>query len=196
MSADLEKMMGVEPVGEVDADETDELETEEVDEGALKYEAGKKALRAERKRARDLEVELKALRAGKETEDVRAQVRAEIAKEFGVELAREKAVNLLKESGYRGNPERGAKLLDLDSVLDGNGKVNREALSDLVADWKDEEPLLFKRARKVEEDDDEDETPRRRSSGSADLGKKPTTREDENPLAAALAKMVGNPRLQ
>lgn len=195
MTNPLEQMLGVEPET-VEEPEVEETEEAEVDDEALKYEAGKKALRAERKRVRELEAELKAARAGKTEEDASRAIRAEVAREFGLELAKEKAERVLLEQGYKGNPSRGAKVLDLASVLDENGKVNSDALGDLVADWKEDEPQLFKRSRAALDEDDEDDAPRRKSSGSADLGRKPAKRESDNPLEAALSKMVGNPRLQ
>lgn len=172
--------------------EDDEAEEEEPDEEL--GEAGKKALRAERQRVRELVAENKRLKAAQarkrapkvDEDEIRSTVRAEVAREFGVKLAREKAVSQLTEAGYLGSASRGAKQLDLDDLVDDNGDVDTEALRDVVAEWRDDEPNLFAAS----------ESPaRRRAGGSADLGKKRAKREEADPLASALGKLVGRREL-
>jgi hypothetical protein len=152
-----------------DPDLTDESDSDGEDQETNEplNEGGKKALDAERKRVRELKAEVRKLKAqtksaDSDTDDVRSSVRAEITQEFGVKLAREKAVNILAELGYRGSPERGAKHLDLDDVVT-DGEVDVKALRDVVTEWKDDEPDLFSES-----------AGRARVTGSADLGKKST----------------------
>jgi hypothetical protein len=204
----LEELLGVgemreqdEPDPEENEDEdTDSEETEEVDEDEALREAGKKALDAERKKVRELKAQLRELKKDKpkaaDSDELRSTIRREVAREFGTELAHEKAVSLLKDMGYKGNPARGAKLLDLDSVLDEDGRVDIDELREAAREWQEDEPQLFRRARTGADDEDDEETPvRRRVSGSSDLGRKKTRKEPEDPLAVALGQLVGRNEL-
>lgn len=178
-------MADVNTAADADDNQNDELDDDELVDEPESGEVDNrlKALRTERKKNRELQAQIWELKngrsdsatSGKEAnvDELRKTVRMELAQEFGLELAREKAVNVLTELGYRGNPERGAKILDLASTV-VEGKVDASALRDAVEEWKEDEPQLFKRTRRAaDEDEVDDDTPKaRRQVGSADIGKK------------------------
>ncbi len=201
------------PQSEPDPVEDDELEDEaeepetpdsgDDDEGL--GPAGERALRARKQEIRELKRQIRELKQVKETksapkadeDELRASIRAEVSNEMAVEVAREKAINLLTtEFGYKGNPERGVKNLDLSEFV-VDGKVDTQSLRDAVEDWKDEEPQLFRRTRSTDADEDDEVPARRRNTGTsaADLGRKKAPKVAQNPLEAALSQLVGRKEL-
>lgn len=198
---------------EASSEETEESEDEELGpkgEKALKAErAAKNALRAELRRQgykfnKDGTFTAPKKAAGRKVEDadeIREQVRSELAKEFGVKRAKDVAESELLSAGYLGSTKRGVASLFADLDMDDivyDGDVDRDALREAVAAWKEDEPRVFKRSRSRDEDDEEDEAPRkarRRTNGDPELGRKKTPSTAKDPLEQLIRNAVGQKHL-
>jgi hypothetical protein len=191
-----------------DVDESEETEpnheviedTDETNDDEPLGEAGLKALREERKKARKLEAEIRKLKAAKpdassaKNEDkIRDEIRAEIAREYGSQILSTEAEAELVAAGFKGNTTRGVKLLILDDIDFTDKEGRREAVRDAIAELREESPEFFRRTRTRDDAVDEDDEPkaRRQAPGSADLGRKKAKSTGANPLEQALSQMVG-----
>lgn len=138
------------PEPEGDPAPAPEVEPAGEDEDAPLGEAGEKALREFKKRAREAERELRRLQQEQnkpaedstDPEELREQLRAEIR----AEAAKDRALDKLEAKAARKfhNPDLARKLLadQADDFLDGQGNPDVEAISDALDELLETEPYL------------------------------------------------------
>jgi hypothetical protein len=154
----------------------------------------KNALKEERKRTRAFKSELSKLGytvnkdgtlvppvngGGKDDEDTRRTIREEADREWSQRLVQVEARAELTAAGFKGDPKRGARMLELDGVTPGDTEALKEAIEDLKAD----SPSLFRKSRTRDgsDEDDEQDGHARRLIPSADQGKRLSQVTQNNP---------------
>jgi len=144
----VEAAEAAEPDGEPDPEPQQEADGDEDD--APLGEAGEKALREFKKRAREAERELRRLQQeqNKPDEDTTdpEELREQLRKEIQAEAAKERALDKVEAKAARKfhNPDLVRKLLadQADDFLDGQGNPDVEAISDALEELLETEPYL------------------------------------------------------
>jgi hypothetical protein len=185
------------PAEDDDADDDDDDDAEDGDKKPVsqKYIDSLKKRRREdratyRARIADLESQLKKGGKSKDDDDekpdlekIRTELREELQAESHRDLRRIAAAGALEKAGIVGAGAKMVKLLDdedLDALTVGKGGTV-SGLDDLIADFKDENPSLFKKRRRDPADtgkDPDGESVRER--GGSDDGDDATKRQVRN----------------
>lgn len=149
-----------------DTDDTDDDDADDDDDGkpdAKLGDAGKRALKAERDKVKDLRKQLRELRSskgkdgadkdgkddGKDERDEDADQAAALVLAKPV-IIRSAATAALKEAGLIGEPGRLVRLLDLKTIdveLDDDGEPDIDGLDDQIEDLVKDYPQLFAKKR-------------------------------------------------
>lgn len=199
-----------EELDDVELEEEEDPETDAEKAERLSKSQGRSLRRARAEELRSLRDELAHLKAEKLEKDkpvdvdaISKKIRAEVAAEYeekanAVVLATE-AADALRQAGYKGNPKRGVRALDLSDVTIAKGVIDADALADAVEDLKLDSPGLFVKSRAASAADDDDEadsdgatrsrgrTVRPRETG----GPRRTTSAPEDPIVAMFRSLSG-----